>query len=266
MTVKKPIHRERMIEGEVNPLLERLILFGFSHAEASVYLYLLQKGIETGGSKIALGTGLHRQYVYLALPRLIDDGLVEEVAHGKQAKYKARPPHELEKIGRKKALYASDLARDLNVVSAIGNDQTFEVVQGVRAIQEHEVSLVTNADPSSWECYIIGGGTAGYSRVMGDFLEEYLEQMRVKKLPIRYIGSSNEIPFYRDYVGRFENQEYRFMDKLPEGVTHLVVRQDSVSFYSFLTPPLVYIVKSPQVAENYKKFFMMLWEMVDKNG
>jgi sugar-specific transcriptional regulator TrmB len=243
-----------------NPLRERLVAFGLSQVEASIYLYLLEKGRETGGSKIAIGTGLHRQYVYLALPKLIEAGLVEEVPHGKQAKYKARAPQVIETLGRKKALEASDLARELNLVSNIGNEQDFEVIQGKRAIQQYEMDLVAQAD-DSWECYIIGGGSVGYSEVMGENLESHLDEMKQKKLPVRYIGSVSERPFYQDYIGRFENQEFRFLDKLPEGVTHLVVRQDSVSFYSFLNPPLVYVVKSKQIADNYRAFFNMLWDM-----
>ena len=51
------------------------------------------------------------------------------------------------------------------------------------------------------------------------------------------------------------------MEKLPKGKTHMVICLDTVSFYSFLNPPLVYVVKSKEVAQNYKAFFMMLWEM-----
>jgi sugar-specific transcriptional regulator TrmB len=243
-----------------NPLLLRLIAFGLSHAEASVYLYLLEKGKETGGSKIAIGTKLHRQYVYLALPKLITSGLVEEIPHGKQSKYKAKAPQVIETLGRKKALEAGDLARELKLVSNIGNEQDFEVIQGRRAIQQHEMSLTAQAD-DSWECCIIGGGSIGYADVMGEYLEGHLDEMERKKLSIRYLGSSSERPFYKDYIGRFENQEFRFLDTLPEGVTHLVVRQDSASFYSFLNPPLVYVVKSKQIADNYRAFFNMLWNM-----
>jgi sugar-specific transcriptional regulator TrmB len=247
----------------VHPLLERLVSFGFSHHEATIYLYLLERGTEMGGSKIALGTKLHRQYVYLSLPRLITEGLVEEIPHGKQARYKAEAPHVIEKLGRKRAIEASDLARDLNLISNIGNEQDFEVIQGKRAIQEHEMSLVGRAD-DSWECYIIGGGSIGYSNVMGEYLDGHLDEMERKKLPIRYIGSESERPFYKDYIGRFENQEFRFLEKLPTGATHLVVRHDTVSFYTFLNPPLVYIVKSKQIADNYHSFFDMLWDMAQE--
>lgn len=244
----------------INPLLERLVSFGFSPHGAIIYLYLLERGTDIGGSKIALGAKLHRQYVYLALPELIKSGLVEEIPHGKQARYRAKAPQIIETLGRKRAIEAGDLAHELNLISNIGNEQDFEVIQGKRAIQQHEMNLTERAN-DSWECYIIGGGSVGYSELMGEYLKDHLDEMERKKLPIRYLGSASERPFYKDYIGRFENQKFRFLDKLPEGVTHLVVRQDSVSFYSFLNPPLVYVVKSKQIADNYRAFFNMLWEM-----
>lgn len=243
-----------------NSLLTKLVAFGISEAEATIYIALLEYGRELGGTKIALKTSLHRQYVYLALPKLIALGLIEEIPHGKQAKYKARAPQVVETLGRRKAIEASDLARELNQISNIGNEQEFEVLQGVRAIQQYERDLVARAD-STWECYIIGGATTGYSAILGDVLDEHLDEMRDKKLSVKYIGSDDERPFYEQYVGTFKNQEFRFLKKLPKGVTHLVVRHESVSFYTFLNPPLLYVVKSGVIAQNYKDFFMMLWEV-----
>ncbi len=259
MTVKKqPVTTNE--ESQAERAQKMLHAFGLSESESKIYVYLLERGGEVGGSKIAIGTKLHRQYVYLAIPKLMQLRLVEEVAHGKLHKYKAAPPHEIEKIAKKRVIEAEDIVKELQKFSKVGHEQDFEVIQGVQAIQKHEARLVAEAS-ISWECYILGGGSVGYSRVMGELLEDHLRKMKQKKLPVKYIGSSNERPMYDQYIGKFENQEYRFMKHLPEGVTHLVVRQDTVSFYSFLSPPLVYIVKSPVIAENYKQFFMMLWDM-----
>lgn len=260
MTVKKLQLQTESKNDSSDTLLKRLVAFGFSHTEASIYLYLLQKGTETGGSKIAIGTSLHRQYVYLALPRLIADGLVEEVAHGKQAKYKARTPQVIETLGRKKSLEAGDLARELNMISAIGNEQDFEVLQGKRAIQQYELQYALRAGIEEEEC-IIGGASSMYAELMDDVLDEYLEIKENNKTNVKYLGTDDERSFYEKYIGQFENQEYRFLSVLPKGKTHMLVRKDSVSFFTFLNPPLVYIVKSQQIAENYKQFFMMLWNM-----
>lgn len=246
-----------------NLLLAQLVTFGLSEAEATVYIALLEYGRELGGTKIAVKTGLHRQYVYLSLPKLLSLGLLEEVPHGKQAKYKARPPHVVETLGRRKALEASDLARELNQISNIGNEQEFEVIQGARAISEYELTYAARAVEGSNE-YIIGGASEQFSKLMGDNLEEYLSLKRERDIHVYYLGTEDERDFYKQFTGKYQNQEYRFMGKLPKGKTHMVIRPDTVSFYSFLNPPLVYVVKSPIVAENYKSFFLMLWEMTGK--
>lgn len=243
-----------------NPLVDRLVAFGLSGAEAQIYVYLLEKGTASGGSKIAQATGLHRQYVYLAIPRLIELGLMEEVPHGKQNRYVARAPIEIEKIGRKRSLAAGELARDLNSISNIGNEQDFEVIQGKRAIQQYEMDY-TNRSQDGDEEFIIGGASSGFTAIMDDTLEEYLSEKRRKNLHVKYIGGPSEVGLYKRYIGVYQNQEYRFIEKLPEGVTHTVIRKDTVSIFSFLNPPLVYVVKSEEVADNYKQFFSMLWEM-----
>lgn len=239
---------------------QRLAEFGLNTAESKIYLYLLQLGKKTGGSNIAQATGLHRQYVYNALPKLIAHGLVKEVPKGKQHKYIAQPPIEIEKIGRKKALSASDLARDLNTISNIGNEQDFEVIQGKESIQQYEMSYVAN-NKEPHEEYIIGGASLDFRTLMGDVFEEYLAFKQEKEIIVKYIGGSTEMKEYSKHFGIYPNQEYRFLKKLPEGTANMVIRNDTVCFFSYLIPPLVYVVKSSTVAEHYKKFFEMLWEM-----
>jgi len=245
-------------------LLGTLNAWGLSRPEAEVYLYLLQKSNESGGSKIAIGTGLHRQYVYIALEKLMDMNLVEAVTFGKHKKYKARSPLEIEKITRKRSIAANDLIYELNKISAIHNDQDFEVLQGVKQIQQFEMDYAYESEKGGEE-FIIGGHSKGFTDLMGDELKEYLEEKEKKDIKVHYLGNENERDLYEKVIGSLPNQEHRFMKDLPQGVTHMVIRKGSVLFYSFLTPPLVYVIKSETVAENYKQFFMMLWNMAEKN-
>ncbi len=245
---------------ENQALLDGLSSWGLSKAEAEVYVYLIQKTGESGGSKIAIGTGLHRQYVYVALERLISLGLVEPVPFGKHKKYQARSPFEIDKITRRRSIAASDLVYELNKISAVHHDQDFEVLQGDKQIRQYEIDYVYESEEGAEE-FIIGGGTTGFTKLMADHLEEYLEEKNKKKIKVQYLGNENERDQYKKYIGIFPNQEYRFMKDLPEGVTHLVIRPTSVSFFSFLTPPLVYVIKAPAVAKDYKQVFKMLWNM-----
>jgi len=241
-----------------------LLSFGLSENEAKIYVYLLERGGEIGGSKIAVGANLHRQYVYLMLPKLIHLGLVEEVEHGKLSKYRATAPKGIEKIAKKRMIEAEDIVKELEKFSKVGHEQDFEVLQGDKAIRAYEMEYVRYALEKEKE-YIIGGATEGFSTVMGENMEHYLKLKRVKKIEVKYIGSAHERSQYNQFIGKYENQSYRFMEKLPQGKTHMVIRKDTVSFYSFLKPSLVYIIKSPIIAQNYKDFFMMLWDMAGEN-
>lgn len=264
MTLKNDI----VLTNEENSLenaRKMLLSFGLSDSESKVYIYLLERGGEIGGSKIAIGAKLHRQYVYLALPRLIQLGLVDEIPHGKLSKYKANAPIEIEKIAKKRVVEAEDLVKELQKFSKVGHEQDFEVVQGSIAVRKYEMEYARIAQEGSEE-YIIGGSSKNFEMVMDEDLEPYLQLKKKRNIGVKYIGSENEKSLYEQFIGKYQNQEYRFLKKLPTGVTHMVIKEHSVSFYSFLNPPLIYIIKSETVARNYKDFFMMLWGMAEESN
>lgn len=256
MTNKNQVKLEN-VQG--SKILNSLIDFGFSENESKIYLYLLELGRETGGSKIAVATKMHRQYVYSSLPKLINLGLIVEVEHGLQSKYKAVSPSQIEKIAKKKVVEAEDLSVQLKRISKVGHEQDFEVLVGEQAILDFEMSFVYDLKQGE-EDYVIGGHSAGFSELMGSSLEEYLSIKNNKNCKVFYIGHSSERESYSKY-GDQQNLETKFLDNLPTGVTHMVIRRDKVLFFSFLNPPLLYVIKSEVVAKNYKDFFMMLWNM-----
>lgn len=242
---------------------QRLLALGLTNTEASIYLHLLEAGKEVGGSNIAIGLKMHRQYVYKALPQLIKLGLVSEIPKGKQNKYKAESPIAVEKHGRKQAVSATELARDLESISNVGNEQEFEVIQGERAMVAFEMDYIMTV-PQNTEEYIIGGASGGFVSVMGDELHEYLTLKEEKYIQVKYLGTENEIAEFYKTKHSFQNQTHRFLKKMPDGNANMVIRQNEVCFYSFAQPPHVYVVKSKAVAEHYKKFFEVLWEMGEK--
>lgn len=237
-----------------------LVDFGLSESETAVYITLLGAGRELGGSDIAKRAGIPRQYVYQALPSLRRLGLIIEIAHGKQSRYKAVAENEIEKIAKHRLVQAEKLVQELATFSKVGFEQDFEVIQGDEAIRQFELENVARMTAGEYE-YIIGGASDGFAKTMGGTINRYLNEKKKKNIGVKYIGSEDEEPYYKKFIGIYPNQEYRFMKRLPKGVAHMVVRKDSVSFYSFLNPSLIYIIKSDIVAKNYGQFFLMLWEM-----
>jgi sugar-specific transcriptional regulator TrmB len=240
-----------------------LLSLGFSEKEASVYMYLLERGDEVGGSKIAVGTKLHRQYVYNALQKLIEQDLVEEVPKGKLSKYKAFPPKELEKIAKRRLIETEDAVKLLERFSKAGHQQESEVLFGLRDLAEHEYQFEDNAEVGEKQ-YIIGGNGEAFIQIMEDHYYRLKQLDEKKKIVTYYIGSKRDKADEKLHLGRESRFHMRYMEKMPEGITHIVIRKDRVCFFSFLSPPTIHIIKSPVVAENFKDFFLMLWEMAER--
>lgn len=231
--------------------------FGLSENEAAIYTYLLERGKSVGGSSIAAGAGIHRQYVYVGLKCLVELALVEVIPRGKQSRYQAVAPSQIGRIARRRLLEAEETVRELNTFSAIGHEQDFEVLQGRDAIVHAELDYAEQAQEGATE-YVIGGDPTGFAAVMGDVLDEYTAIKDEKGMQVLYLGGKAE------ELTRYEEQtsfKPRLLPQLPAGQTHMAIRSDSVVFFSFLKPPLAYVIKSPVVAADYKNFFMMLWEM-----
>ncbi len=245
----------------IEKLENELINTGLSKNEARVYLYLLEQSKAVGVSKIAEATGIHRQYVYIIIENLIKTGLVEKIISGARQNYLALSPDRLITISRQKVMETENLAKELNAISKLGHEQESEILFGTKALIEHEYEFENKASRGEKQ-YIIGGNLDAFIKCMGDEYREVTLLDEKKRIETFYLGSdkdkgNDKISEYREH--RFHK---KYMKKLPEGLTHTVIRKDRVCFFSFLNPPTVHIIKSKTVADNYRNFFMMLWGMV----
>lgn len=266
MTTKKTVKQKKVksVTEEHRELMSSLMNFGLSENETRIYVYLLERGEAVGGTKIAAGTSIHRQYVYVILPKLIEMGLVEEVSFGKRAKYLALSPNRLERIARDRVKETESLIENLNRISKVGHEQESEVLFGLRELVEHEYRFEDNAEVGEKQ-YIIGGNGDAFIDITEEHYHRLKQLDEKKKIVTYYIGSKKDKADEKLHLGRENRYHMRYLEKMPEGILHTVIREDRVCFFSFLKPPTVHVIKSKVVAENYKQFFMMLWEMSSEN-
>lgn len=239
---------------------EKLRTFGLTEHDSDVYLLLIERGTAFAGSKIAARLGIHRQYAYNSLQKLLGLNLVEKVGSSPRPKYQALPPQQLTHLARRRLQEAQSTARELDLVSAVGATQDFEVYRGIQQIFDFEEALVDSL-PENETQYIIGGGAEAFIKFYGDRYEEISGVAKAKGLQTKYVGCPAEADWLKraeSAVGKFES---RILPTLPKTTVQTVIRFNTVTFYSFGTPPLVYIIKSKTVYEDYKKFFEMLWNM-----
>jgi predicted transcriptional regulator len=244
-----------------------LVSLGLSERDAHVYLYLLRRGASLGGTKIALGTTLHRQHIYLSLENLIERGLVEKVTHGKQFRYKAVSPKEIEKMARRKYLQAGMLADELLKESPVGHDQDFEVLVGEKAIRQHQMDFVREAEEGETQ-YIIGGSAPEFIDLMGDDYDEMLRIQAQKKFVTHYIGHRSEQSSLTPYQEESGINFYaKLLSEMPQGLPQFTVRRNTLEFYALSgTPQILYVIKSKHVADSYRAFFKMFWGMISETS
>ncbi len=254
MTNKK----ERL--GDVSWKLQQL---GIHEHDAEVYMLLLQRGAEMSGAKIAIALSMHRQYVYQGLKRLQKLGLVEEIPNGARTKYRALPPQQLSHVAKKKLEYADSAARELELISAIGSDQDFDIYRGTQQVMQFEEQFLDSLSDDDVQ-YIIGGSTRAFFRVFGEQYEELSTTARSRNLKSYYLASPDDVEFLERVKKAQPMYEFRILKKLPATITSTVIRNNNeVSFYSMGNPPLVYVIKSEKVAADYKKLFDILWSIAE---
>ncbi len=235
-----------------------LASLGMTEIDSSVYEYLLKRGQTIGASKVAAGLKIHRQYAHASLQKLVANNLVERTG-GTRPKYQALPPRYVTQLARARFEEAERAARALEAISNVGNDQEFEVFRGAQQIMDAETNFVHEL-PDDTTQYIIGGGSKAFINFWGERYEEVTAIAQDHKLKTMYVGCPAELPFLKRPTSVLKDFQIRMLDDMPETSVQTVIRLDSVTFYSFGTPPLTYVLKSKTVFEDYKKFFFMLWD------
>jgi sugar-specific transcriptional regulator TrmB len=241
-------------------LTEKLSLLGLSTAEAKIYIYLLERGTETLVSKIALGAKMHRQQVYTTIPKLLELGLIEEVPDGKMMRYRARPPRALERVAERKIILAEEIAKELETISKLSHEQDFEVIVGREACRVYEIERAKRLEEGA-EQYIIGTEHDEYLDIMGDiYASTYVPILEKKKVVTYYLGPQAQKD-RREQIDSRQKFQVRVLKNLNQGPLATVIHGDTLSFYVNVHPATIYVIKSKKVAEGYKTFFNMLWEM-----
>jgi len=249
-----------MSKKEVHPYLDKLVTLGFTKAESAIYIHLLERGIEAGVSKIALGARMHRQQVYITLPKLVEMGVVDEFLVGGIKKYRARPPKSIERVMERKVSVAEAVVTDLEKISKLAHDQDFEVIVGVDACRAYEVRRAQSMEVGEKQ-YIIGTEDDDYLDMMGPvYASLYVPILEKKKVESYYLAPKVQ-EARASIMDERQIFHVRVLEKLTLGPIATVIQGDTVGFYVNVHPATIYVIKSKKVAKGHTDFFLMLWEM-----
>ncbi len=247
---------------ENKAIVAQLADLGLSEKEAQVYLALLPRR-DIGSSKLIQATGLHGQFVYDALARLEELGLAQHVIQNGRKKFSPSSPERILSLVEEKKLSAQKLVKQLRTQFGETHEQSFEVFQGRNAFVAHEFALL-EAAPGGSTIDILGGNWIEYIDLFGEEMEVYEARRIEKRVSLRYLSTA-ERDKQTEKMTKIQTQllEYRFLPKPAPGV-ETDIFGDQIVFHMYGDPVVSFAFKNKTIADSYRRFFNVLWDLSSK--
>lgn len=242
-------------------ILKKLEELGLSDKEARVYIALLPRQ-NTGTSNLIRATGLHGQFVYLALERLEELGLARHVVQSGRKKFSANPPERILALAEEKKFAAQAVVRQLAEQFAGKHEQSFEVFQGDSAFVAHEFALLEQM-PDGSTIHVLGGGGHKYVSLMGSDMNDYERRRIEKKVHIRFISTDGNENYLKIMAQTRPFFEYRILPQAAP-LVDTDIYDNKINFMIYGDPVVAFTFTNKEVALGYKGFFDVLWSLSSK--
>jgi len=222
---------------------------GFSEAETKVYLALLKLG-KANVTQLAEESAVHRTNIYNILDKLKEKGLVSSFNEDNRLKFKITDPENLLNYLKESEEVISGMIPKLKEIQDSVNEkigvEVFRGEKGMKAAFKDVVRVKKD---------VIGFGATGQLRkYLPVFALQWIRDIQVKKIKFRHL-----------YIKGTEIKEKGFEVKvLPKefvGPVATTIYGDKI-LVTIWEPTLVAIsINSKEVANNYKKYFELLWKL-----
>lgn len=233
---------------------------GFSKNEAKVYLTLLNLGSSAAGI-IAEKSRVYRTNVYEALNRLIEKGLVSYIFKGHQKLFQAEEPSKILNILKEKEDSFRKILPQLSMDSKLGKKDKvsiYEGYNGIKAIMDDILKQKIETDSFN-EVVTFGIPRDMVLRVQ-NFIKQYHKRRIELKLYQKHLYDENA----QRRIAFLNKQPYTEAAYLPNAINSpatTVVYGNKVGFFIWSDPILSVLIESKRMAEMYKKYFDILYDL-----
>ena len=237
---------------------------GFTNGEVRVYLSLLELGETTTGG-IIKKSKITGSKVYEILDKLIEKGLVSYIIKEKTKYFQAASPKRLlDYIGKKEkeisqqrveieALLPS-LESIQKAKQKIQSSQIFEGYEGIKTV----FNLILESLQPNEEYFAFSIGDELNNNNVMLFLQNYHAKRIRKKIKVKIIATANEKHLFKNLLKLKDLQIKYHSNLVPLGV---FIFKDYVATFTFKEKPTAFLIKSEQIANSYKDFFINLWNI-----
>ena len=243
---------------------ERLIEFGLSKNEATIYLFLLKNPYITTGP-IIKETGIANSRVYESINSLISKGLVTYTVQKDGKYFDASPPEkflEKEEERRKKIEEIVPELKKLKTKTEFRtNTAVFEGFEGFKTA----FKKIIDDCPKQETIYILGFSEQPYAtKSLRTFLTNMNLKSAKKKQRLKILLDSSA----KQTLGKDrEKEKYTQVKYMPEGYISpgaIDIFQDYVYIFLWEEKPFVFMIKNERIAESFKQYFWFLWKIAKK--
>ena len=240
-----------------NEVIEDLQKLGLTRYEAEIYFILVKSGEASAGAVLA-ATGYHREQVYRALKRLVDQGLATTYKKSKRGTYAPVSPDVLTQKALAKVDTAKSVVPYLEQLRGVPA-QLIRVTEGGQAIE----GLLADIDaclPEGGEYFVLGGAGSSFYELSKDALAKYHRRFAKKNISTKIIVFEGEDLSQELVSGK--HIQARVVAGQFGAPAPATVYGDKVAI-EILDPdnPAVITIENEKVAESYRKMFMALWRI-----
>lgn len=231
---------------------EPLRRIGLSESEIKVYIALLRLG-KGNVTNLAEHSGVHRTNIYSILDKLKDMGLVSYFNEDSKMKFKVTDPNNLLNYIKESQEAVQELLPNLKKIQeTVSEKVAVEIFRGEKGIKSAFKDVIrTKKD-------VVGFGMTGQLRkYLPIFAKQWIRDIKLHKIKNKYL-----------YVEGAELIEEQFQVKiLPKEFTTPVATQiygDKILISIWEPEMIAIMIRSKEVANNYKKHFELLWKIAKK--
>lgn len=228
---------------------------GLTDNEARIYLLFLKRGM-MNPSEISQKLGLHRGYVYDALERMQEKGVVNFIFKDNKKYFQAITPESLAELLKFKLETFEKIIPDLKALSTTTKEKIMvEIYKGRRIYRILLKDIIASLKKND-EVHLIGiDEDILINEVEPIYLKQYLNIIKSKNIKEKIIIKSGGKKL------RNQNLNYKELDEDFIGKTAQIIYNNKVAIFILDTPYYLIVIDSKEVAETYRKQFKLLWKI-----
>ncbi len=232
---------------------------GLSKNEAKVYIALLEIGISTV-TNIAKKSGVHRTNVYDVIERLIQKGLISYIIKDDKKYFEVTDPNNLLNVLKQKENKLKNVLPQLLLVKKLSKKTEVKVYEGVIAARNTLLGLLEIGEP-----IYMYGTIKGVKKLLGEHILDRFQKERIeKKIPQKIIYNHDATDRINE-LKKLPLIEIKALPKEFDSPMSTNICGDVIYFRLYNRDPTLTIwIKSKDIADIYKKYFQIMWDIAKK--